>query len=169
MSMTLTAAARFSKHTGRRSTSSSSSSRTPWWWLLLLLGSSVVVVTITTLWSVWYYDTATTALYEDNAQQASWVVVDVEPERLPDASATKTTTISLPRTQPVATTTTTTTNMTVLERARRCGRVDDHPTTTTSNNLTTAVCFKTLFGSIDLGLVLQWVGTFGVLGCCCWT
>jgi len=28
------------------------------------------------------------------------------------------------------------------------------------SNVTAAVCFKTLFGDIDLGIVLQWVGTY---------
>jgi hypothetical protein len=31
-----------------------------------------------------------------------------------------------------------------------------------TSNVTAAVCFKTLFGDIDLGLVLQWVGTYFV-------
>jgi hypothetical protein len=31
-----------------------------------------------------------------------------------------------------------------------------------SSNITAAVCYKTLFGDIDIGLVLQWVGTYKV-------
>jgi hypothetical protein len=32
------------------------------------------------------------------------------------------------------------------------------------NNITAAVCFKTLFGNIDIGLVLQWVAYNRFLG-----
>jgi hypothetical protein len=29
-----------------------------------------------------------------------------------------------------------------------------------ASNITAAVCYKTLFGDLDIGLVLQWVGTY---------
>ena len=32
-----------------------------------------------------------------------------------------------------------------------------------ASNISAAICFKTMFGDIDIGLVLQWVGTYCVL------
>jgi hypothetical protein len=51
-----------------------------------------------------------------------------------------------------------------VQATGQCQRSNSQTYQDEPNNITAAVCFKTLFGNIDIGLVLQWVGYNAVLG-----